>query len=133
VDLPVTLAALAGIPSGTGWEGLDLTRLEVDRPLLAYNAGVGGDCLAIVSGERKVMGLPDADALARGEFTAAFDLATDPGEQAPRGEETGWAIDLCRSLAERVAELSLPLAAARRADLSPAKQDELDAIGYGGE
>jgi len=133
VDLPVTLAALAGIPSASGWEGLDLTRLAEDRPLLAYNAGVGGDCLSIVSGLRKVVSLPDADVLSRGEFTAAYDLAADPGEQAPSVEEVPWAVELCRSLAERVAELSVPLAAARRADLSQAKQDELEAIGYGGD
>jgi len=113
----VTFAGLAGIPPHPDWEGVDLLALSEDRPLFSYNEGVLGDHLAIIDGARKVMTAPAADALERGEYNAAFDLDDDPGEQADlRAGEPAWVPDMCRAHAALVRE-----------------QDELRAIGYGGD
>lgn len=134
VDLAVTFAGMAGLPPERSWEGVDLLTLTDDRPLLSYNEGVLGDHLAIIKGAHKVLTEPSADALERGEFRSAFDLREDPGETDDLGAGApAWALEMCRSHAGLIRELSVPRADARAAELSGAKQDELRAIGYGGD
>ncbi len=129
VDLPRTIAALAGVPPAEAWGGVDLLSDPGDRPVYSFVRLDGTPHVAFVEGERKVHALADPERLGRGEHLEAYDLASDPGEA--RALDEAWVADLCRSRAQIVAELLTPRASAPRIELSEEDRAHLRAIGYG--
>jgi arylsulfatase len=129
VDLPRTIAALAGIPPAEEWGGVDLRQASGERAVYSFLSHAGESFVAFVEGERKVHALADPEALARGEHLGGYDLARDPGEQELLNDP--WVSELCRAHAGRLAELLEPRATARRVELSAEDRAQLRAIGYG--
>jgi len=120
VDLPRTLAELAGVAPDPGWGGASLLDPPATRTLYAFGEGPHKETVVLLEDPRKVMALADPDALAAGAFRRAFDLSADPREERDLGAggSTGsigaaWPAELCRARAEEVrALLELRLAPA---------------------
>ncbi len=120
VDVPRTLAGLIGVPPAGGWGGRDLFRAQADVPVFAFD----GNEVAVVSGDRKLLGRLQGDGV---EILAAFDLATDPGEQA---DLTGEAAALEASIEGRLKELREPLVEAAAIQVGDDARAQLRALGY---
>ena len=77
--------------------------------------------------------MPDPEALRRGDFVAAFDLSSDPGEEHELSDdEVAWASELCRRLADAVAAFLIPKEGLERLELDPETRRRLSDMGYGG-
>ena len=129
VDLPRTIAALAGVPPAGDWGGGDLLRAEAERTVYSFVRLRGASNVAFVERDRKIHALADPELLRRGEHLGAFDLARDPGEL--RSLDEGWVSELCRAQAGPMIELVTPRVTARRIELSEEDRAHLRAIGYG--
>ncbi len=133
LDLPPTLAQLAGLPALDQWLGSSVLELPEGRPVFAFN---GNDAalghFAVVRGPHKLFGHATDSVLGRGEFVEAFDLETDPGELAPVGTEASWPADLAREVAPVWQLLSEPLEPGASVELGAEDREDLEALGYGG-
>jgi arylsulfatase A-like enzyme len=130
VDLPQTLAEIAGIAPHPVWNGTSLLSLDEHRPILAFDCAQRGDSSgAVFADGLKVTFAPTADAVRAARVKHAFDLDTDPREREDLG-----AVPRARSVLERLAEEVLesmrPLAKPGTADLSEAHLDQMRDMGY---
>ena len=133
VDLPATLAALAGVPARDEWHGTSLLALDAERPTFVFECTSGPDStLAVVDGPRKVIAYESAERLAAGELLGAFDLGRDPAEAQNLAGDAAWPRDVLARFEAELRELLVPLAVTR-ARLSASQEDELRAMGYGGD
>jgi arylsulfatase A-like enzyme len=135
VDLPPTVAALAGLEPDDSWLGRSLLSLEADRPAFVFQCKAGEPgTLAIIEGSHKLIGAEDPEPLGRGEFLRAFDLAADPGEQYNRIAAPGdWPTELAGRLGKAAAELLVPIVGAEEAELDDAALEKLRSLGYLGD
>jgi len=131
VDVPRTLADLAGVPPHPSWGGASLLSLDEDRSSYAFFHAGGAWSTAIVNGGHKLLASGDAASLGRGEYDLAFDLIADPGELDP--VTTAWPAELARAQSARFAELVRPVAAAESVELSERDLERMRAAGYMGE
>ncbi|MFT5291173.1 MAG: arylsulfatase A-like enzyme [Planctomycetota bacterium] len=135
VDLPPTLAALAGIRQRPEWQGSSLFDLPEERLLFAYRcmgAISGTSSMAILDGSLKVMASESASSIAAGNVAGAFDLLKDPGEVQDQGDQS-WASELLLRASREAVFTLQPLQGRSAARIDAAKRAELNDMGYGGE
>jgi len=134
IDLPVTIAELAGIRPPASWPGSSLFALPAERPIFSFECRRGDprSTFAIVSGEHKLIGYERPGAAAEGALLGAFDLTEDAGETRNLAGAERWPAELLARLAPAVEVLLVPAFDRQQAELDPAKVEELCALGYGG-
>ncbi|MEL6546298.1 MAG: sulfatase, partial [Myxococcota bacterium] len=130
IDIAPTLAAAAGVSAPDSWEGRDLmdASLVVDVAIAEENHN-GNELTAIRKGSIKLLnanpnnprGVPEQE---------AFDLATDPGEQAALPESKVPLSTLSDLLEQGLKSASEGGAVAEERDLTPEQEAELRALGY---
>jgi len=130
VDVTPTLAALAGLARDPRWSGASLVGAQAERPSCAFLLK-NRPQITVVDRGRKVVAA-SAEALARGEVEAAYDLARDPGEEHSVEDQT-WPAELARRNAPLVEALLVPASRGSEARLSAGQRKELDDLGYGGD
>jgi len=130
VDIPATLAALAGVPPAPGWGGRDVLALEEDRPAYAFVRIGDESSIGIVDGDRKLYGWADTRELVPGRLEAACDLALFPQEDRNLKDDVDWAERLWREQAPVLRDLLKPRSPAHRVHLSEEERARLTAIGY---
>ncbi|HEX6882726.1 MAG TPA: sulfatase [Planctomycetota bacterium] len=133
VDLPRTLATLAGVAPAPSFLGEDLLALARARPSYVFVHNEQDGLVAVVEGTRKVIAAANPERLAAGEIRGGTDLARDPGEKVDLAASEGWGQELARAHAAALAELLRPRVAARRVELSEEDRTFLNDLGYGGE
>jgi arylsulfatase len=132
VDLPPTLAEMAGIAPDEAWLGRSLISLDGDRPVYVFESRKKArSTLALIEGEHKVIGFESPAALRSGRLFGAFDLTSDPQERANLATSPAdWPRKLIRRLGPTAAELLDPVVVPEAAELDPAKLEQLRALGY---
>jgi len=130
LDVAPTLAALAGVAGEADWLGADLRTLASERPALAFRLQKETQ-LALVEGGKKLLAR-DLGALENGRFDSAYDLASDPREEAPL-DAAAWAAELVRRNARLVRQAGTEVVEPAPALLQPDIEKGLKEIGYGGD
>jgi len=136
VDLPATLADMAGLEPHGSWLGRSLLRLEEDRPAFVFECrNYAASTLAVVDGDRKVIGYEDPERLAAEELFGAFHLAPDAarGEGEAAAEDEAWPGELFGRMRPTLEHLIVPLVEGEAARLSAERLEELRAMGYAGD
>jgi arylsulfatase len=128
VDLPATVASLAGLAPDPGWGGRALLELDTDRPQFAFETGEGALSIGVVAGARLVLAPADPARLAAGEVQQVFEL--DTGRVAA---ESASASRAARQQAATIEALLRPLVEARAVTLDAARHARLEDLGYGGD
>lgn len=132
VDLPRTLAALAGVPPAREWEGQNLLEGGAVRTF-SFKWGKTHSLVAVRRADRKVVALADPSALSLGEFFGAVELDKDPSEENEiEGAET-WPGELLRENARTVEHLLRTIRPPVRIELPPSERLALEDIGYIGD
>jgi arylsulfatase A-like enzyme len=133
LDLPATVAGIAGLEPDRTWHGVSLLAPDgAGRPAaLAFRLQERAHQVTLVDGHRK-LSVRTPGGFARGEVEAAFELAADPHEVHDLGAEP-WAAALAREHAATVDALLAPATAAELAPTTREKLRELDQLGYGGD
>ena len=133
VDVPRTVAEIAGMAPDPGWLGDSLLSVEEDRPLFAFDCAQRGDPHGLlIQDGLKVVFPPDKQAVSARRVVRAFDLKADPGERTDLAGEAR-ARNALDGLAERVLELLKPRAAAGQAELDAGDLRNMRNMGYTGE
>jgi len=134
VDLPHTLAELAGLAPERAWRGRSLLSLDADRPVFTFQCSVyEGTAQAIVDGSHKLI-LADTDAALEGAPREAYDLATDPHERDDRAAATpGWVGAVLGRHAADALERRRPAIDGELVTLTSDDRDELRRMGYVGD
>ncbi len=136
VDLPRTLAAIAGVTPSPDWRGVDLIAGASTAPILGFWHTRAHHRVALVDGQKKLIGDADFEKLRAGEVLNAYDLASDPDEQTDVGNEAAWPTKTARQHADLLRRI---LAAAPDAPETLSESEraqvlaELEAIGYTGD
>ncbi len=134
LDLPPTLARLAGASPAPAWGGRSLVDLDAERQVFAFECCMLEDkrsTLALVDGGRKVIAEDAAEALARGELLHAYELARDPREAEdvlPAG--AAWPAELFARSRGALDKLLTPLSAGEEVQLGGTQDQELKKLGY---
>ena len=132
VDLPQTLAEIAGIAPDRRWLGTSLLSLAEERPVFAFDCAQRGPRSGVlVRDGLKVVFAPEEEAVRARTIARAFDLAADPGERADLGADAR-ARGALDGVADDVLELLRPLAAPGEAALSATDLRHLRDMGYTG-
>jgi len=102
VDLPRTLAAIAGVEPPPTWEGTNLLQLDEERPQFAFQREGGRYEVVAISEDKKLIG--------RGRWESvplqhAFDLGDDPREKNNLLGRARWPRDLQTRLSPQVKTL----------------------------
>ena len=126
LDVPRTLAHLAGVPSPSSWQGENLIELEEERRLLGFYRDASRYDYAAIEARHKILGTMDE----AGVPSYAFELGSDPGEHDNLAETAGWPRELAREVVP-FAERSR--ASSQAVELAPEVIENLRAIGYGGD
>jgi len=134
VDVPPTLAELAGLARRADWQGHSLLRPLPARNLYAFECdrNPATSTLAAFDGRRKVMSYESLESLRAGHLVAAFDQERDPTERENLATRAPWPAETLAATLPALERLLVPLVTIATADLSPEKQAELRALGYGG-
>jgi len=132
VDVPHTLAEIAGIAPDPRWAGRSLLSLKADRPIFAFDCAQRGDAHgAVIDDGLKVIFEPTTDAVRDGRVTTSYDLDDDPRERTDLGAAPR-AKTVLERLAEDVLKRMEPLAAPGQATLDAAQIEQMRAVGYAG-
>ena len=131
IDLPPTLAALAGIERHPGWTGRDCSKAVSPAPVFTFTGRPATHAreVAIVFGGRKLI-LEAEDG--PGELRHAYILDEDSAEQHDQAA-SGWAVDLSSELRDPLQWLFRSPREREKAQLSPALRSQLEALGYLGD
>jgi arylsulfatase A-like enzyme len=133
VDLPRTIAEMAGLGPDPSWLGSSLLSLDEERAVFAFDCAQRGEATGVlVEGPLKVVFPPAAEPLRERRVLRAFDLAADPGERRDLGAE-GRARAALDARAEQALGLLRELAPPGRAELSASELQALKAMGYAGD
>ncbi len=136
IDVPPTLAALAGVPPAQGWVGRSVLELRRTRPVYLFQAAApaaGSSWAVVENGTHKaLLNEPTPTRSDAPFFLGAFDLASDPDEALDQQSEA-WARRLYERGRRAYPPLVVPRIQLRAAALSARKQAELEAMGYAGE
>jgi arylsulfatase A-like enzyme len=141
VDVPPTLAAMAGVAPLPYWQGTNLLALEKERALFAFECSKRDSTVAIIRGERKLIAREQAEGGKLSEPWRAFDLGQDPGELrdllagavGAAGTPAPWPAELFRNAAPLVDALLVPLVAGEASTLGADDIEALNALGYASE
>ncbi len=136
IDLPPTLAGLAGVPVLPTWIGRPLFSIERERPLFSYNEDEEEAYLAVVEGSRKILfraalDVGSEDLLGPEHFAGAYELSIDPSEAASvLDDDVAWPADLSRSIGPVWSSLSVQLGDAKSRELDEEALEQLRVLGY---
>ncbi len=132
VDLAPTIAAMAGIDPHPSWLGTSLLALDRDRTVFAFECGQGAgrSTVALVDGNRKLIGLEDHAERRLIEPLAAFDLVQDPGELNDLLGADEWPKLLFNRTRGTVDLLLAPQVGPRASRLDEEHLEQLRALGY---
>ena len=125
IDLPRTIAGIAGVPPAPEWGGRSIIEGGAERVLFAAR---GSDWVGI-RGNRKVFFEPDR----LDHVVEAYDLDVDPAERNDLTTKAAWPLEFLRSFARDVDELITPQLTSEELDISVELDDRLEALGYAGE
>ena len=133
LDLPRTLAALAGVEAERSWGGQSLLEKGERGPVMAHSKGRHGECVALIADGRKLL-TPGPEGVFELELVSElYDLGSDPGER----ENLAWGrtdgSDLLGRYATALRAWLEPVVEAGEVELSGEFQERMDAIGYTGE
>jgi len=134
LDLPRTLAELAGAEPRADWLGSSLLDLAEDRPIYCFQSSRkagSASALCVIEQGRKVLGLEDATRLRAEGPSSAFDLARDPGELQDLAGEP-WPGELFERHRSALEAALRPLVAPTSAAPSAEQLESLSAMGYAG-
>ncbi len=131
VDLPRTLAQLAGVAPEPSWQGTSLLELAKERAVFSYSNELRrvGERMAILDGARKIMLPCSLEALEQGHVDRAFDLARDPDERNDLGN-VDWATEMARTWHDLAEQLATPRLEADGVELDQDRVQELKDLGY---
>jgi arylsulfatase A-like enzyme len=133
VDLPRTIASIAGVAPEPSWQGRSLLELDEDRPIYSYQCRrpPRSSSVVLVEGLRKLIAPADPEALREGVIEEAYDLRADPGEREDLTKsELGWPGELLESLLEDHLETYELRLDPSGVTLSPEELEQLRALGY---
>ncbi len=133
IDLTPTFAELARLPADPGWVGTSLLGLARDRPSFAFQLGGKSRQVALLEGTHKVMLPPEPERLASGRCEHAFELAQDPLEERDLVGQADWPAELTRRLAPALLGYLEARGPEQPAGVSPELDEQLRALGYGGD
>ncbi|MCZ6598896.1 MAG: sulfatase [Planctomycetota bacterium] len=132
VDLPHTIAEIAGIAPDPSWEGRSLLSLEDDAPVYLFDCAQRGTAAAAVVDHGLKLVLPATrEGIEGRELLHAFDLGADPGETNELGDD-GRVGALLDRRGDRLLELLTPHSDAETVLLDPEELRRLKAAGYMG-
>ncbi len=131
VDLPRTLAALAGASPIKEWEGRDLLSVE-NSVAFSFRIDKHSSLVAVRDGKRKVVTPADIEAIRRGEVFGAVDLGENPSEEV-LDEQRDWAAALVRKYFGELEHVLKPVRDADQITLPHSKRLALEEIGYTGD
>lgn len=129
VDIPTTLASLAGVPTPELWLGLPLLELDRDRPVFTFGVHRRYSCFSVLDEGHKIIGF-EAFGVGDYDLLEAYDLTRDPGESIDVAEDAEWAGDLLSRYESLMNTLLHPVVGSRAANLDGGKMDELRNLGY---
>jgi len=135
IDIAPTIAALAGVRPLPGWLGSSFLERRGERPVFAFQCRGESTrtTLAVIRGNRKLIGYEDTVANEVADWWLAYDLARDPLElEDLLAGEAEWPSALAEELGPRFVDLLTPRIEAERPSLSADALRALDAMGYGG-
>lgn len=135
VDMPPTLAAMAGAPGLPYWQGTNLLALGKERALFAFECAKRQSTVAVIRGPHKLIAREESEGGKLSEPWRAFDLAADPGERRDLlpDASTPWPTALFRDATPLVDALLVPLVAGEASALDADRIEALNALGYGSE
>ena len=128
VDLPRTLCELAAVPSGEGWLGRSLLRLDADRAVFAFAATAKTRHRATIEGGRKLILRREGEGPL--ELHELYDLSSDARETVNLREGEASAEALTERAADQLRTIEMPLLGADAMVLDEATREELEALGY---
>jgi arylsulfatase len=135
LDLPRTLAELAGAEPPREWQGHSILALAEERPIYAFQSSrkAGSDSLlCVIEQDRKVIGAEDSTQLRAEGPRSAFDLARDPGELHDLAAEP-WPSDVFARHRAALEAALRPLVAPISAAPTAEQLQSLSDMGYAGE
>ncbi len=132
LDIPITLAELAGIPADPAWEGRSLLRPDPDRPLFCFSLYRRGNDVAILEGTRKIIAALDPETPAESEIVGVFDLSRDPAEREDLSGDKGLWPSAWKPWARAIEPLLDPVSDPVPVELDERTQKRLAEVGYGG-
>ncbi len=134
LDLPRTLASLAGIDPSPQWAGVNLLAGSTPRPIAVFQCGTyDTNYTAIALGRRKIVMSGDPEGTELGPTVFAYDLGDDPEELKPVDLEGDWPTALEQRLRPVLEHLSRTESAAEAASIDSTHAAELKAMGYAGD
>ncbi len=135
IDLPRTIAGLAGVAADDDWLGCDLRGLQEERPVYGFWETTKIHEAFIVHADRKICVEANPEALQQGKLQRSFELGQDPGEQHDVSSSADWPAQMARDHAREMRTFLRSLAPTQ--NLLDAEREgvleELRAIGYGGD
>lgn len=134
VDLPRTLAALAGVPAHGAWLGENLLELDRERPAFVFQCSQVGlpDRMALVAHGRKVLLEANLEAIDADRVDFAYDLRVDPRERVDIADEA-WTMQLLDAQRGACRAMFRPLLDSEAAEVSSEVEERLRALGYLGD
>lgn len=129
VNLAPTVTALAGLAPAPSWVGRSLLEGEPSGPVYAFDLKKRDPQVALYAEGRKLMA-DDAQALADGRPSHAFDLGADPGETQNHAGRATWPAELGRVLGKTLEPLLVPATEGQTLELPAEVLEQLRAIGY---
>src|SRR5262245_6622178 len=134
LDLPRTLAELAGAEPRKDWLGTSILALAEDRPIYAFQSSRNpgrASALCVIEQDKKVIGVEDADQQRAEGPRSAFDLARDPGELHDLAAEP-WPSDVFARHRATLEAALRPLVAPTSAAPTAEQLQDLSDMGYAG-
>ena len=139
IDVPPTLAALAGAPMDPTWAGRDLLSAGSER-VGVFSFECSPDLLpgahddyAVFAGDRKITGRLDGRQAIRA-VVHAYDLSADDGEDSDlAGTAAAWPAELLQQWARELDEATRPGLAPSRRTMTNTELSALQAMGYLGD
>ena len=131
LDLPTTIAEMAGVSPDPTWLGTSLLSLSQERPLLGFSGGASSrPAAALIEGGRKILLPLEKDALGAGVLEG-FDLEADPDERSPVAPD-GWPGELRERRATLLEVMMRPVVGPGAARVTDDEAASLEDLGYGG-
>ncbi len=126
VDLPKTVAEMAGVPAAPLWGGDSILSVGKDRDVYSFDAGG----VSVVSGRHKIVARGRGGDWNDLELVAAFDLEADPGELEDLAGRAPWADEVLERVRASIGERTEVRADPSQVELSEEHDRDLRALGY---
>ena len=135
VDLPRSLADLAGVDPAPVWGGTSVFELDGDRRMYSFESSdYANSAQALIDGNHKLIISEAQQALERREVREAYDLQKDGAERDNlTATQASWIDDLSKTGFPELIQLRRRLLPEQKIVLSSDDLDELKRLGYFGE